>query len=64
MTKGAASKAAALAMAYKLLITAQERWRRFNGHDLITEARDGARFKDGVKVSDDEATTQDEDVAA
>ena len=64
VTKGAGSKAAALAMAYKLLITAQERWRRFNGHELIAEVLDGATFKDGVKVTDDEATTQDEEVAA
>jgi putative transposase len=64
VTKGAGSKAAALAMAYKLLIAAQERWRRFNGHELIAEVLDGATFKDGVKVTDDEATTQDEKVAA
>jgi putative transposase len=64
VTKGAGSKAAALAMAYKLLITAQERWRRFNGHELIADVLDGAKFKDGVKVTDDEATTQDEKVAA
>ena len=64
VTKGAGSKAAALAMAYKLLITAQERWRRFNGHELIAEVLDGATFKDGVKVTDDEATTQDEEIAA
>jgi putative transposase len=64
VTKGAGSKAAALAMAYKLLITAQERWRRFNGHELILDVLDGAKFKDGVKVTDDEATTQDEEVAA
>ena len=64
VTKGAGSKAAALAMAYKLLITAQERWRRFNGHELIIDVLDGATFKDGVKVTDDEPTTQDEKVAA
>jgi putative transposase len=64
VTKGAGSKAAALAMAYKLLITAQERWRRFNGHELIADVLDGATFKDGVKVTDDEATTHDEEVAA
>ena len=34
VTKGAGSKTAALAMAYKLLDAAQERWRRFNGHEL------------------------------
>jgi hypothetical protein len=32
MTKGAGSKKAALAVAYKLLGAAQEPWRRFNGH--------------------------------
>ena len=64
VTKGAGSKAAALAMAYKLLIAAQERWRRINGHELVTEVLDGATFKDGVKITDDEATTQDEEVAA
>jgi putative transposase len=64
VTKGAGSKSAALAMAYKLPVTAQERWRRFNDHELITDVLDGAKFKDGVKVTDDEATTQDEEVAA
>ena len=64
VTKGAGSKKAALAMAYKLLDAAQERWRRFNGHELITDVLDGAKFKDGEKVTDDEATTQDEKVAA
>ncbi len=64
VTKGAGSKTAALSMAYKLLITAQERWRRFNGHELIADVLDGAKFKDGVKVTDDEDTTQHEEVAA
>src|SRR3954451_9425035 len=31
VTKGAGSKAAALAMAFKLLKAAEDRWRRFNG---------------------------------
>lgn len=64
VTKGAGSKTAALAMAYKLLITAQERWRRFNGHELIAEVLDGTTFKDGIKVTNDETTTPDEKVAA
>ena len=54
MTKGAGSKAAALAMAYKLLDAAQDRWRRVNGHELIADVLNGATFKDGVKVTDDE----------
>jgi putative transposase len=53
VTKGAGSKTAALAMAYKLLATAQERWRRSNGHHLVADVLDGAKFKDGIKVTDD-----------
>ena len=64
VTKGAGSKKAALAMAYKLLDAAQERWRRFNGHELVTDVLDGAKFKDGIKVTDDDTTTTDEKVAA
>ena len=64
VTKGAGSKAAALAMAYKLLAAAQQRWRRFNGHELVADVLNDVKFKDGVKVTDDETTTQDERVAA
>ena len=64
VTKGAGSKAAALAMAYKLLDAAQDRWRRFNGHELIADVLAGAQFKDGIRVTDDEITTTDERVAA
>ncbi len=64
VTKGAGSKKAALAMAYKLLDAAQERWRRFNGHELLTDVLNGTKFKDGIKVTDDETTTTDEKVAA
>jgi putative transposase len=64
VTKGAGSKKAALAMAYKLLDAAQERWRRFNGHELVADVLAGARFKDGIRVTDDHPTTTDERVAA
>jgi putative transposase len=64
VTKGAGSKKAALAMAYKLLAAAQERWRRFNGHELVTDVLDGIAFKDGIKVTNDATTTTDEKVAA
>jgi len=59
VTKGAGSKKAALAMAYKLLDAAQERWRRCNGHELVGDVLDGAKFKDGIKVTDDETTTNE-----
>jgi putative transposase len=65
VTKGAGSKKAALAMAYKLLDAAQERWRRFNGHELVADVLAGAQFKDGIKLTDDnDHETTDEKVAA
>jgi transposase-like protein len=54
VTKGAGSKKAALAMAYKLLDAAQARWRRFNGHELIADVLAGAVFKDGERVIDED----------
>ena len=54
VTKGAGSKKAALAMAYKLLDAAQQRWRRFNGHELIADVLAGAVFKDGERVIDED----------
>jgi len=62
--KGAGSKAAALAMAYKLLDQAQRSWRAFNGAELVKEVLDGVEFKDGEKVTDDKDDTMDERVAA
>jgi len=53
VTKGAGSKQAALAMAYKLLDAAQQRWRRVNGHELVADVLDDVKFKDGIRVSDD-----------
>jgi putative transposase len=67
VTKGAGSKKAALAMAYKLLDAAQERWRRFNGYELVADVLAGATFKDGERVTDDkhdEDEITDERVAA
>jgi transposase-like protein len=64
VTKGAGSKKAALAMAYKLLDAAQGRWRRFNGHELVTDVLNDVQFKDGTRVTDDDTATQDEKVAA
>jgi len=53
-------------MAYKLLDAAQTRWRRFNGHELIADVLDGAVFKDGERVTDqdDDNNNIDEKVAA
>ncbi len=49
-TKGAGSRAAGLAMAYKLLEAAEQRWRCVNAPHLVALVRAGATFVDGVKV--------------
>ncbi len=63
VTKGAGSRKAALAMAYTLLDAAQQRWRRFNGHELIADVLAGATFKDGERVIDEDNDNIDEKAA-
>jgi putative transposase len=50
VTKGPGSKVQGLAMAFKLLQSAQERWRAVNGPHLVALVRAGARFDKGVMV--------------
>jgi putative transposase len=47
VTRGAGSRKAALAMAYKLLDAAQDRWRKIGGAELVPLVRAGASFIDG-----------------
>ena len=39
-----------LVMAYKLLDTAQDRWRKVNSPELVIQVRAGIEFKDGLRV--------------
>jgi transposase-like protein len=50
VTKGPGSKAQGLAMAFKLLESAQDRWRAVNGPHLVALVRAGAKFDKGVMV--------------
>jgi putative transposase len=50
VTKGAGSRAKALAMACKLLMMAKERWRKLNGAHLLPLVRAGIPFVDGVHI--------------
>ncbi|MFD1313410.1 IS256 family transposase [Streptomyces kaempferi] len=54
-TRGAGSPAAALAMMFKLVESAQARWRAIAGAHLVPLVRAGARFKNGVLVEREEA---------
>jgi len=47
VTKGAGSREAGLAMAFKLLEAAQDRWRKVNAPHLVALVRAGATFIDG-----------------
>ena len=61
VTKGAGSRAAGLAMAYKLIESAQTRWRAVNGPHLVALVRAGAHFHKGVIV---ERNQPDQEAAA
>jgi transposase-like protein len=50
VTKGPGSKAAGLAMAFKLIEAAQTRWRAVNAPHLVALVRNGARFERGKLV--------------
>ncbi len=60
VTKGAGSRAAGLAMAFKLLEAAEQRWRAVNGPHLVALVRAGARFEKGVLI---ERSEDQEDAA-
>lgn len=50
VTKGPGSRAARLAMAFKLIESAQARWRAVNAPHLVALVRAGATFVNGVLV--------------
>ena len=49
-TKGAGSRRAGLAMAFKLILAAQDHWRKVNTPHLVALVRAGVQFKDGEQV--------------
>ncbi len=65
ITRGPGSKAAGLAMAFKLIEAAQARWRAVNAPHLVALVRAGAVFHAGqlVERPDDQPTTQKPDPA-
>jgi transposase-like protein len=50
-TKGAGSRVACLAMAFKLVESAQNHWRKLNGSTLLPAVIAGVIFKDGTKLA-------------
>jgi putative transposase len=70
VTKGPGSRAAGIAMAYKLIDAAQARWRAVNAPHLVALVRAGAVFHKGkllerpVDITPDPATTERETVGS
>ena len=60
-TRGAGSRKAALAMGFKLMEAAQDRWRKINAPQHAQTVRNGTQFINGKQS---EATTNKETVAA
>jgi transposase-like protein len=60
VTKGAGSRAAGLAMAFKLLEAAQDRWRAVNGPHLVALVRAGAKFHKGVLIERTDTEVQED----
>ncbi len=48
-TKGCLSRKTALAMTFKLILSAREKWRKLDGSDHLAELIKGVPFKDGIK---------------
>jgi transposase-like protein len=59
VTKGPGSRAAGLAMAFKLIEAAQARWRAVNAPHLVALVRAGARFQDGKLIERPDANPVD-----
>jgi len=60
ITRGPGSRAAGLAMAFKLIEAAQDRWRAVNGPHLVALVRAGATFVNGKLVERPDDTPQPE----
>ena len=63
ITKGPGSRAAGIAMAYKLIEAAQSRWRAVNAPHLVALVRAGAKFENGKLVERPDDTTATEEAA-
>ncbi|ORB31651.1 IS256 family transposase [Mycobacterium persicum] len=59
ITKGPGSRAAGIAMAYKLIEAAQSRWRAVNAPHLVALVRAGAKFENGKLVERPDEQTVD-----
>ena len=64
VTKGPGSRAAGIAMAFKLIESAQARWRAVNAPHLVARVRAGARIENGKLVERPDESGGDQQVVA
>jgi transposase-like protein len=57
-TKGAGSRTAGLALAFKLALAAEDHWRKLNASELMPLVRAGVRFQDGIQAGAHPETTE------
>ena len=55
-SKSCGSRKTTLAMTYKLMTTAENKWRRLRGYRLLADVVQGVKFKDGERVGLDQPT--------
>ncbi len=48
-TKGCLSRKTGLAMAFKLMMSAQKKWRKLDGQNRLPEVISGVEFRDGLR---------------
>ena len=48
-TKGCLSRRSGLAMAFKLMMSAQKKWRKLDGQNRLPEIIQGIEFRDGLR---------------
>ena len=48
-TKGCLSRKTGLAMAFKLMMSAQKKWRKLDGQNRLPEIIQGIEFRDGIR---------------
>jgi putative transposase len=63
VTKGPGSRAAGVAMAFKLIESAEARWRAVNAPHLVALVRAGARFENGKLVERPDESGSDQQAA-
>ena len=49
-TKGCLSRTTSLAMAFKLMMSAQKKWRKLDGQNRLPEIIQGVEFRDGLRT--------------